>query len=89
MPNEINKITDQENNEIPRASILLKPLSEISPGSRTTELEQQGLFSIENVYPSQYVLIARAPGYKLSPPQMIKVAPASTIEDIKILLEKE
>jgi len=80
------KVVDSNGNPIKSALIMIKPLSEKSPGNRVTKTLADGSFQICYVYPSNYVIIARAKKFSISSPKMIKVDKGEKVDGMIIEL---
>lgn len=81
-------VLDKDGKPVELASVMIKPLSEKSLGSRTAKTSSDGNFQIDCVYPSNYVIIAKSGELAVSSPQMIKVV-SGKITDAKIVVESK
>ena len=82
----LGKVVDSKRNPINSALVMIKPLSEKSPGNRVTKTSEDGNFQISYVYPSNYVIIAKAEKFNISSPKMIKVIEGEKVDGVIVEL---
>ena len=80
------KVVDSNGNPIKSALVMIKPLSEKSPGNRIAKTSENGSFQISYVYPSNYVIVARAKKFSISSPKMIKISEGEKVNSIIVEL---